>query len=78
MKNNKKNIQAIAVVLIVGMGLCWNTKKSVFHSSTLNPVTVYWQNESVNSDSIRTKENKIFIYTKKIITASIQQLISNL
>lgn len=78
MKNKKKNLQALVVVIVVGIGFLGNNERSVFHLSKINPVTICMENESVNADSLSTREKKLFLYTKKIITTGIQHLISNL
>ena len=78
MKKDRRIVKAIAVIIIVGIGWIHNLDNKSFLYEQFRPLTVSWENDSNNNDSLQVKENKLFIYTKNIINSSIQHIISNL
>ena len=78
MKKNKKIIQAIVVIIVVGIGWIHNLDKNSFLYEQFRPLTVNLESNNDNADTLKVKENKLYIFTKNIIDSSIQQLISNL
>ena len=78
MKKDKKFIQAIVVVLVVGMGWFHNLDKNSFFYRQISPVTANWQSDIDKSDSLEVKEGNLFSFTKNIIHSGIDHLISNL
>jgi len=78
MRKDNRTVKAVVVILVVGIGLFHNLNKHSFLSEQLKFVTVRMDNYSENTDSLEVKENKLFIYTKKIIDSGIQHLISRL
>jgi hypothetical protein len=84
MKKDKKIIQAIVVIIVVGIGWVYNLDRNSFLYEQIHSASVTWNNSSTTSDTLQLKEkksfdeNKLFIYTKNIIDSSIQHLISNL
>jgi len=78
MKKNKKIIQAIVVIIVVGIGWIHNLDKNSFLYEQIRPIAVNLESNNDNTDTLRVNENKLYIFTKNIIDSSIQQLISNL
>ena len=78
MKKDKKIIQAIVVIIVVGIGWFHNLDKNSFLYEQFRPLTVNLESNNDNADTLKVKENKLYIFTKNIIDSSIQQLISNL
>jgi len=84
MEKENKTIKAIVVILVVGIGLFHNIDKKSFLYEQLNPASTSLNNDSEKSDSLQINENnqvtenKLFIYTKKIIDSGIEHLISNI
>jgi hypothetical protein len=78
MKKNRKFVQALVVVFIVGIGLFQNINRKAHIFQPLNPISISWDSKSVKADTVQSDENKLFIYTKKIISSGIYHLISNL
>ena len=74
----KKTVQSIVVILIVGFGFFQNLKQKSHIFNHLNPITIDWNNDSVNVDSLRSNEHTIYTYTTKIIRKGIQHIISTL
>ncbi|HEY5590420.1 MAG TPA: hypothetical protein VIK55_05325 [Paludibacter sp.] len=77
MKTTNRIPKAIAVVVIVGLGLVHNMENKHVLAQSFSQVTEEWENAE-ESDTIKASENKFFIYTKSIIKTSIQHLISNI
>jgi len=78
MKKDKKIIQAFVVIIVVGIGWVHNLDKNSFLYEQFRPLTVNLESNNDNADTLKVKENKLYIFTKNIIDSSIQQLISNL
>ena len=78
MRKDNKTVKALVVILVVGIGMLHNVNKNSFLYQQFRPGTVSLENNSDKSDSLQVKENKLFIYTKKIIDSGIQHLISNI
>lgn len=76
MKSGKKYIKAIAVIIIVGIGIISNMTNNLTISKFLYSNNL--QNSINNADSIKTEPSLLFIYTKNIINEGIHHLISNL
>jgi len=78
MKTPKRITKAIAVIIIVGIGLFYNLNKKITMSGFMNSSTITLNDTSIKSDSLRSGENRLFIYTRNIINEGIHHLISNL
>jgi hypothetical protein len=76
MKSGKKYIKAIAVIIIVGIGIISNMTNNLTISKFLYSNNL--QNSINKADSIKTEPSRLFIYTKNIINEGIHHLISNL
>ena len=78
MKKHKKIIQAIVVIIVVGIGWFHNLDKNSFLYRQISPVTAQWRSDLQKTDSLQGNENKLFVFTKNIINSGIEHLISNL
>jgi len=78
MKKSKKTIQAIVVIVVVGIGWIHNVDKNSYLYRQFRTVAVNSISNNDQTDTLQVKENKIFLFTKNIIDSSIQHLISNL
>ena len=78
MKKTEKFGKALVVVIVVGIGLMHNINKKSHILNSYNPFSFSIENQSIKTDSTKTEESSLYIYTKKIINSSIQRLISNL
>jgi len=78
MKKDKKIIQAIVVIVVVGIGWIHNVDKNSYLYKQFRTVAVNSVGNNDQSDTLQVKENKIYLFTKNIIDSSIQHLISNL
>ena len=78
MKKSKKTIQAIVVIVVVGIGWIHNVDKNSYLYRQFRTVAVNSISNNDQTDTLQVKENKIFLFTKTIIDSSIQHLISNL
>ena len=78
MKKDKKIIQAIVVIVVVGIGWIHNVDKNSYLYKQFRTVAVNSVSNNDQSDTLQVKENKIYLFTKNIIDSSIQHLISNL
>jgi len=78
MKKDKKIIQAIVVIVVVGIGWFHNVDKNSYLYKQFRTVAVNSVSNNDQSDTLQVKENKIYLFTKNIIDSSIQHLISNL
>jgi len=77
MKTTNRIPKAIAVVVLLGFGLVHNIDNKYILAQSFNQATEEWENTEV-TDTLKTPENKLFIYTRSIIKSSIQHLISNI
>jgi len=77
MKTTNRIPKAIAIIVILGLGLVHNLDNKEFLTKSFNEGTEEWENAEV-SDTLKTSENKLFIFTRSIIKTSIQHLISNI
>lgn len=78
MNKEKKIIQAIVVIIVVGVGWIHNIDKNSFLYEQFSPVAVYSIESDIKSDSLKVKVNSLYTYTKDLIGSSIQHLISKL
>jgi len=78
MKKNKRIIQAIVVIIVVGIGWVHNLDKNSFIYEQISPVTADWRNNIGKTDSLQTNETGLYTFTRNIINFSIDHLISNL
>lgn len=78
MKKGKRIIQAIVVVIIVGIGWVHNLDKNSFMYEQINPVTANWKDKLEKTDSLQVNESNLYIFTRNIINSGIDHLISNL
>jgi hypothetical protein len=77
MKTTNRNLKAIVVIVIIGLGLLHNMENKSILVQSFSQATEEWEN-SAETDTVKTSENKLFVYTRSIIKTSIQHLISNL
>ena len=78
MKKDKRIIQAIVVIIIVGIGWVHNLDRNSFIYKQISPVTANWRNNAEKSDTLQANEGSFYIFTRDIIYTSIDHLISNL
>ena len=78
MKKEKKIIQAIVVVIVVGIGWMHNLDKNSFLYEQFRPVTVSLSSNNEKTDTLQVKENNLYFFTKNIFDSSIQLIISSL
>lgn len=80
MKTSQRIPKAIAVIIIVGIGLFYNTGNKQIIANQFQQFGAKIENDVVKSDSLGTEksENRLFIYTKSIIQTGIRHLISNI
>ncbi len=78
MKSNKKFTKAAAVVVLVGIGLFYNSNKKVIFQDPFHPFANYYNIDSTDSEDTNTTDNKLFIFAVTIIKTGIHQLISNI
>jgi len=78
MKKDKKFIQAIVVILVVGIGWFHNLDKSSFLYRQIIPVSANWESSIDKSGTLEVKEGSLYTFTKDIIHSGIEHLISNL
>ena len=78
MKKGKRITQALAVIIVVGIGWVHNLNKESFLYEQLRTKTVSLENNNAMADSLQLKENNIYIFTKDLIGSSIQHIILNL
>ncbi len=77
MKDIKKQIKALIIIVIVGIGLIKNNPKSSSLMFSFNP---FFQNDKIESlakDTSNTNENKMLKFSRKFINASIN-VVTNL
>ena len=78
MKKDKRIIQAIVVILVVGMGWIHNLDKKSFLYEQFRPVAVNLSGNNDKPDTLQVNESNLYLFTKDFIDSSIQHLISNL
>jgi hypothetical protein len=80
MKISQRIPKAIAVVIIVGIGILSRTENKQVITNQFEQFSEKLESNATKSDSLDTAstENKLFIYTKSIIQTSIRHLISNI
>ncbi len=80
MKTAQRIPKAIAVIIVMGIGMLSNIKDKSIVIEPLREMTAEFEKNQIKSDTVQTNanESKLFIYTKSIINTSIQHLISNL
>jgi hypothetical protein len=78
MKSPKRITKAAVVILIVGVGLFYNLSTKISTNCFKITSSINAEEASLKSDSIKSSDNKLFIYTKNIISEVIHHLISNL
>lgn len=80
MKTSQRIPKAIAVIIIVGIGIFYNVDDKQVITNQFQQFGAKIETNVVKSDSLNTTntENRLFIYTKSIIQTSIRHLISNI
>jgi hypothetical protein len=78
MKKNKRIIQAIVVIIVVGIGSIRNLDKHSLIYQRIHPTCESWENDPSDPDSAQVKETNLYIYTEKIIYSGLQHLIPHL
>ena len=78
MKKTEKITKAVVVILIVGIGLLSNMNKQSGISYYFSPFYIGIESGSEKNDSVKVNENKLYIFTKKIIDSGIKQLFPTL
>jgi|JFJP01.1.fsa_nt_gi hypothetical protein len=76
MKTTNRIPKAIAVVLILSVGILYNMDRDMMKHS-LQKATAEWKSIE-KTDSLKASEGKLFIYSKSIIKSSIQHIISTI
>lgn len=77
MKTKNRFAKAFAVIVIVGIGLIYNTNLKVNLNNSIQSGSIVTAESQIKSDTTRVN-NKLYIYTKSIIRSGIQHLISSL
>jgi len=77
MKKKEKTLKALAVILIVGFGLI-QSKNHCHLIKRFHPFSISMYNQNTQSDTVKTNDSNLYIYTKKIIDKGINSLIPNL
>ena len=75
MKKDKKIIQAIVVIIVVGIGWIHNSDKKSYLYEQFRPVAVSLLSNNDKPDTLQVNENNLYLFTKDIIDSSIQHLI---
>ena len=78
MKKGKRVIQAIVVIMIVGIGWVHNLDRDSAIYRRISTVNADWKDEAVRPDSVQVEENNLYILTRDIINSGIEHLISNI
>jgi len=78
MKKGKRVIQAIVVIMIVGVGWVHNLDRDSAIYRRISTVNADWKDEAVRPDSVQVEENNLYILTRDIINSGIEHLISNI
>jgi len=80
MKISQRIPKAIAVIIIVGIGILSRTENKQAIANQFEQFSEKLESNVTKSDSLDSAntENKLFIYTKSIIQTSIRHLISNI
>ena len=77
MKTTNRIPKAIAIVVILGLGIVYNMERKHIIMQTYNQITNEFE-QTAEADTVEASENNLYIYTKTFIKTSIQQLISNI
>jgi len=77
MKTKNRFAKAFAVIVIVGIGLIYNTNSKVNLNDSIQSGSIITEESQIKSDTLEVN-NKLYIYTKSIIRSGIEHLISNL
>ena len=78
MKGNKRIIQAVVVIVVVGIGSIHNLDKHSLIYQQLSTAAISSENNPNLPDSAQAKKTSLFIYTERIINSGIKHLIFNL
>jgi hypothetical protein len=78
MKKDKRIIQAIVVIIIVGIGWVHNLDKNSFMYKQISPMTANWSNNIEKPDTLQANESSFYSFSRDIIKSGIDHLISNL
>jgi hypothetical protein len=80
MKTSQRIPKAIAVIIIIGIGILSRTENKQAIANQFEQFSEKLESNVTKSDSLdnANTENKLFIYTKSIIQTSIRHLISNI
>lgn len=77
MKTKNRFAKAIAVLIIIGIGMIFNMNLKVNLNESIQSGSMVIEESQIKSDTLEAN-NKLYIYTKSIIQSGIQHLISNL
>jgi len=77
MKTTHRIPKAIAIVIILGFGIIYNMERKHYIMQAYSKISDELEN-SIETDTVETYENKLYFYTKTYIKSSIQQLITNI
>ena len=78
MKTTYRIPKAIAVVVIVGLGMVHNMENKNIILEPIQQFTTNWESTQEDSDSNKTSENKFINNTKSMLITSIQHFISTI
>jgi len=78
MKKNKRIIQVVVVIIVVGIGYIHSLDKHSLIYQQLCTATISSENKPNLPDSTEARETSLFIYTERIINSGIKHLIFNL
>ena len=76
MEKIKKTVKALAVIIIVGFGFFHSMDKNSILYKSFCPTSIFEEKQSISTDTVRLDNNRISVYTKRIIDSGIQHLIS--
>lgn len=78
MKTTNRIPKAIAVVVIVGLGMVHNMENKNIILEPIQQFTTNWESTQENSDANKTSENNFINNTKSMLITSIQHFISTI
>lgn len=78
MKTKNRTIKAIAVIIVVGIGVFCNTNYKINVTNESYSFSNTRDEIKIKADSTENTRSRIFDYTKSILQSGIQHLISNL
>jgi hypothetical protein len=72
----KRCIKATVVVIVIGFGWLQHNTKKYDLTESIYGVSIL-ENNCVKTDTVKTNDGRILIYTKSLLKSGIQHLISN-